>query len=114
MLMSMRVRAYLLGLPPTAVPITYGQLARALGLTTAGSIAKVTQALEMTMAEDAEAGAPFLAALVVGKIGNGSASGFHLQARSLGRQPGEGEDETAYHQREFIGARALLTAQDCP
>ncbi len=107
-----RIRVHLEGLSPTDVPIAYGQLARAVGLYLPGSIAKVTQALEATMAGDADSGAPFPASLVVSKVGQGDAGkGFHQQARKLGRGPGLGEDERAYHQREFKGAIALLTAR---
>jgi len=64
------------------------------------------------MVEDAETGAPFLAALVVSKLGDGEAAkGFHQQARALGRAPDSGEDERSYHQREFSGAVAMLAAQ---
>ena len=107
-----RIRVHLAGLTAADVPVTYGQLARALGLYMPGSIGKVTQALEATMVEDAETGAPFLAALVVSKIGDGEgAKGFHQQARALGRGAAPDEDERSYHQREFSGAAALLTAQ---
>ena len=91
------------------MPITYGQLARAMGLYAPGSIAKVTQALEATMIEDVETGAPFIAALVVSKIGQGTAAdGFFQQARALGRGPEPDEDNQSYHQREFAGAVAML------
>jgi hypothetical protein len=107
-----RIRVHLTGLSAADVPVSYGQLARALGLYMPGSIAKVTQALEATMLEDAETGAPFLAALVVSKLGDGEgAKGFHQQARALGRGAAPGEDERSYHQREFTGAAALLAAQ---
>ena len=107
-----RIRVHLAGLTAADVPVTYGQLARALGLYMPGSIGKVTQALEATMLEDAETGAPFLAALVVSKLGDGEgAKGFHQQARALGRGAAPGEDERSYHQREFTGAAALLAAQ---
>jgi Fe-S cluster biogenesis protein NfuA len=108
-----RVRAHLMSLSATDVPITYGQLARALGLYMPGSIKKVTQALEATMAEDVENGAPFLASLVVSKVGQGNAAnGFFQQARALGRGPGFDEDDSAYYQREFTKAVAIQTAQN--
>ena len=104
-----RIRTHLAGLSAADVPITYGQLARAMGLYMPGSIGKVTQALEATMVEDAESGAPFLASLVVSKIGQGNAAkGFFQQARALSRGPGFVEDDQAYHQREFTGAVAML------
>ena len=106
-----RIRAYLANLPSADVPTTYGKLAGAMGLYLPGSIAKVTQALEATMVEDAENGAPFLASLVVSKVGHGNvAKGFLQQARVLGRGPGFGEDDRAYYKREFAGAVAMVTA----
>jgi len=107
-----RIRVHLTGLTAADVPVTYGQLARTLGLYMPGSVAKVTYALEATMIEDAETGAPFLAALVVSKLGDGEAAkGFHQQARALGRGAALGEDERSYHEREFTGAVAMLAAQ---
>lgn len=104
-----RIRAHLSGLSADQVPMTYGQLARAMGLYLPGSIAKVTQALEATMVEDAKNGVPFLASLVVSKIAHGNAAnGFLQQARTLGRGPGFGENDRAYYRREFTGAVAML------
>lgn len=104
-----RIRSHLMDLSRSDVPITYGQLVRTMGLYAPGSIAKVTQALEATMVEDAETGAPFLAALVVSKVGQGKvANGFFLQARTLGRGPSFGEDDHTYYEHEFAGALELL------
>jgi len=104
-----RIRSYLMDLSPSDVPVTYGQLARDMGLYTPGSIGKVTRALEATMVEDAESGAPFLAALVVSKVGQSKvAKGFFLQARTLGRGPSFGEDDHTYYEHEFAGALELL------
>ena len=106
-----RIRAHLANLSAEDVPMTYGTLARALALYLPGSIAKVTQALEATMVEDAENGVPFLASLVVSKVGQGNvAKGFLQKARALGRGPGFDEDDRAYYQREFTGAVAKVTA----
>lgn len=107
-----RIRAHLVSLSTADVPVTYGKLARAMGLYAPGSIAKVTQALEATMVEDAENDAPFLASLVVSKVVQGNAAkGFFQQAQALGRGPGLGEDDWDYYQREFIGASVVLTAR---
>jgi Fe-S cluster biogenesis protein NfuA len=106
------IRAHLSGLSAEQVPTTYGKLARAMGLYMPGSIAKVTQALEATMVEDAKNEVPFLASLVVNKVAqDNAAKGFIQQARTLGRGPGFGEDDRAYYQREFTGAVALLKGQ---
>ena len=105
-----RIRAHLANLSAPDVPMTYGKLARAMALYLPGSIAKVTQALEATMVEDAENGVPFLASLVVSKVGHGNATkGFLQQARALGRGPGFDEDDQAYYMREFTGAFAMVT-----
>ena len=102
-----RLRRHLNTLPDSALPITYGQLARALGLILPGAVRRVTAALETTMREDAAAGRPFLAALVVGR---GRARlpgrGFFDLARELGRGPAEGEDDAAFHAREMRSALA--------
>ena len=106
-----RIRVHLVNSSPEDLPMTYGKLARAMALYLPGSIAKVTQALEATMVEDAENGVPFLASLVVSKVGQGSAAkGFLQKARALGRGPGFDEDDRAYYKREFTGAVAMVTA----
>jgi len=103
------IRAYLNGLPVKDLPITYGQLARALGLYRPGSIARVTQALEETMIEDARTGAPFVAALVISKAsGISPARGFFDQADKVGRGVQVGEDEETFYKREFDAAIAAL------
>ena len=96
-----KIRAHLANLSAADVPMTYGKLARALGLYAPGSIAK----------EDADSGVPFLASLVISKVGQGiAAKGFFQKAQALGRGPGFGEDDRAYYHREFTGAVAMLTA----
>lgn len=113
-----KIRTHLFSLSPKNLPLTYGQLANdmgllipgSMGLPLPGSIAKVTRALEAIMVEDAEKDAPFLASLVVSKIGNGTpAKGFFQRARALGRGPGIGEDDGDYYLREFTGAVAMVT-----
>jgi len=103
------IRAYLGRLPVKDLPVTYGQLARAMGLNTPGSIAKVAQALEKTMIEDARAGAPFVAALVISKAsGIIPARGFFEQALIVGRGAQAGEDDETFYKREFDAAIAAL------
>lgn len=69
--------------------VTYGALARALGLTGPGSIARLTAALEALMEEDAAQGRPFRAALCAGRLAGGlPAQGFFLKARALGADDG--------------------------
>lgn len=97
-----RVREYLETLPDDAPPITYGALARALGLWAPGSVRKVTRALETTMREDAQNGRAFIAARVVGRGAGGlPGKGFFDLARALSRGPKTGESDRAYHAREL-------------
>lgn len=95
-----RIRRHLQSLPAARLPVTYGRLARALGMYAPGSIRKITGALETTMIEDAQAGRPFIAACVVGR-GRGAlpGQGFFALARSLQRGPRAGESEADFHAR---------------
>jgi Fe-S cluster biogenesis protein NfuA len=93
-----RVRTHLAGLPPEDCPITYGALARALGLWAPGSVRKVTRALEMTMREDAAANRPFIAARAVSRGREGlPGQGFFELARALSRGPQDGESDHDFH-----------------
>jgi len=97
-----RVRAHLESLAGDAKTITYGALARALGLWMPGSVGRVTRALETTMHEDAEAGRPFIAARAVSRGRNGlPGKGFFDLASALSRGPHEGESEPGFHAREL-------------
>ena len=97
-----RVRRYLEALPAENVPITYGQLARGLWMFAPGSIRKVTAALEATMREDAAAGRPFIAALVVSRGSQAQpGEGFFELARSLGRGPDPGQSDAGYYRQEL-------------
>ena len=74
---------------------TYGQLADSLGLTGPGTIARLTNALEALMDQDAAASHPFRAALVSGRRNNNlPAPGFFAKAAALGRY--DGTDPAAY------------------
>lgn len=105
-----RVRAHLEGLAQGEAPITYGALARALGLWTPGSVAKVTRALETTMREDAAAGRPFIAARVVSR-GRGSlpGRGFFDLAAALSRGPQYGQSEEDFHLGEQRNLIEMIT-----
>lgn len=84
------LRQLLLSVPRDALPMTYQQVAAALGLTPPRTIAQVTQALEQLMREDAAQQKPFMAALVVSRRGDGlPAAGFFELAVALGRFPAE-------------------------
>ena len=103
--LSLRLRAYLLTLSPDDPPARYAALADALALTPPGRIAQVTGALEATMAEDAAAGRPFIAALVTGRGGR-PGRGFFETARALGRGPAPGTGPDAWLAAEAARARA--------
>lgn len=95
-----RIRHHLEGLPPERLPITYGQLARGLGMYLPGSVRKVTGALEFTMREDMVTDRPFIAARVVGRGADRMPGrGFFDLARSLGRGPAPQETEAEFYRR---------------
>lgn len=106
-----RVRAHLEALTPGRVPVTYRDLANALGLRPPHTIHRLTTALEATMHEDAAAGRPLIAALVVSKTGAGlPQAGFFELAAALGRLPAEPEAARAAYRREFEAAVAVHLA----
>ncbi len=106
------VRAHLSALPPDARPMTYGALARALGLWAPGSVGRITGALEVTMREDAAAGRPFIAARSISRAREGLAGqGFFDLATALARGPQPGESDQDFHARECASLdRALAQA----
>lgn len=109
--LAARLRAYLTALPEDAVPITYGGLARALGLWAPGSVRKVTRALETTMQQDARNNLPFLAARVVNRGPSAlPGKGFFDLARALSCGPLQNESEAAYHARALSEVAAHLAA----
>ena len=63
---------------------TYGTLARDLGLTGPGTIARLTTALETLMEADAVAGKPLRAALLTARGSRLPAAGFFQKATGLG------------------------------
>jgi hypothetical protein len=85
--------------------ITYGQLARDLGLTGPATIARLTAALESTMADDAAQNHPFRAVVLSGRLAKDlPAQGFFDKAADLGRY--QGQDPAAY----ITAERAALFA----
>lgn len=108
-----RLRNYLRGTAGRAIPITYQALTRALQLLPPNTIHRLTEALERLMAEDAAAGRPFIAALVISRASGGlPAPGFFNCAARLGRSrvdPTEAE-ACAYHAGEFKAAVAFWGA----
>lgn len=93
------LEAALAALARAGTTVTYGQLARELGLAGPATIARLTAALEATMEADAAAAAPLRAALCRSRAGNGlPAEGFFDKARRLGRH--DGTDPAAFVARE--------------
>ncbi|MEI4232307.1 DUF6522 family protein [Roseovarius sp. D22-M7] len=100
--LATRVRTHLEALDPEKTPITYGALARALGLWLPGSVRRVTRALEITMREDAAADRPFIAARAVSRGGDGlPGPGFFDLAQHLSRGPDPDESKRDFHAREL-------------
>ncbi|QTF92209.1 hypothetical protein [Halomonas sp. BM-2019] len=100
-----RLRALLEGLPAASLPITYQQAAEALGLAPPRTIQRVALALEALMREDAAAGHPLIATLVVSRRGDQPRQGFFDLAVELGRFPPDPDRHEAAYREEF--ARAL-------
>jgi hypothetical protein len=101
------LEAALAGLAEAHETVTYGDLARHLGIPGPGSIAALAAALEATMEADAAAGLPLRAALCAGRTRDGlPAAGFFETAARLGRYagPAQGPEAAAYVAAE----RALL------
>ncbi len=95
------------------VPITYRELAKALGLAPPNTIHQVTEALEHLMAEDAAADRPFIAAIAISKACGGlPAPGFFDCARRLGRFAGDeaGAEAWDFHAQEFNAAVSFWAA----
>ncbi len=89
--------------------VTYGKLARDLGLTGPATIARLTTALETLMEEDAAQNHPFRAALLSGRLAKDlPAQGFFDKATALDRY--HGEDPAQYVAEE----RAALHTFICP
>ena len=83
---------------------TYQEVATELGLAGRHRIHRVAEALETTMDEDAAAGRPLLAAVVVSRARAGlPAPGFFARARALGRHQGaeRGREAADFHAREL-------------
>lgn len=100
--LAAQARRLLEALPVSELPLTYQQLAEALGLEPPGTIQRVAQALETLMREDAQAGCPLIAALVVSRRGEGlPADGFFELAVALGRLPAERHLQLNAYRDEF-------------
>ncbi len=106
-LLPARARRCLETAPEAALPLTYQQLAEALELTPPRTIRRVALALEQLMKEDAAAGRPFIAALVVSRQGEGlPREGFFELAVALGRFPEAPGAQAGAWREEFRRALA--------
>lgn len=109
-----RVRRMLDEAPEAALPMTYRQLAEALGLTPPRTIQRVTTALEALMREDVHHGRPLISALVVSQRGGAEklpAAGFFEVAAELGRLPADSAAQPDAYREEF---RRALEARGGP
>ena len=103
-----QLRTCLQNMAAAGQTITYGGLARLLELSPPNTIHQITVALERLMGEDAEAGRPFIAALVISKARGGlPAMGFFDCARRLGRFTGDpnGVEARSFHAAELNAAQ---------
>jgi hypothetical protein len=103
------VRAYLARLAAAGRTVTYRDAAAELEVAPPRSIHKLTEALERAMDEDAAAGRPFAAAMVVSRAREGlPAPGFFAKARALGRYQGPetGPEAARFHREELAAAQA--------
>lgn len=107
--LARRVRDHLCQIAAQAVPITYQALAKILDLTPPNTIQQLSLALEYLIQEDASAGRPLIAALVISKAREGlPALGFFDCAQRVGRFDGDtsGPEVAAFHTAEFAAAVA--------
>ncbi|AXI47892.1 hypothetical protein C1J03_18890 [Sulfitobacter sp. SK012] len=92
-MLAQRTRTFLCQIARQARPITYQALAKALDLSPPNTIHQLTTALECLIEEDANAGHPLIATLVVSKGRGGlPARGFFDCARRVGRFDGSLSD----------------------
>ena len=108
--LTRQLRAHLQSVATQRIPITYREAAEALRLAPPNTIHQVTEALEQLMAEDAAAGRPFIAAIVISKARGGlPAPGFFDCAARLGRFAGDatGPDASVFHAVELNAAFAF-------
>lgn len=110
--LARRLRAHLQALASRCLLITYCEVVKELLLLPPNTIHQVTEALEQTMAEDAAANRPFIAAMVISKWRDGlPAPGFFDCAARLGRFVGDatGPEAKVFHADELNAALALWT-----
>lgn len=105
--LAFRARRILETAPGATLPMTYQQLAEALGLGPPRIIQRVALALEALMREDAEQGRPLIAALVISRRGELPRQGFFDLAVELGRFPADPVRHAEAYRAEFALALAM-------
>ena len=113
--LAQRVRTHLRRIAGQTSPISYQALAKTLELTPPNTIHQLALALEHLIEEDAAAGKPLIAALVISKVRGGlPAPGFFDCAHRVRRFDGDpsGPEAHAFHAAEFDSAAAFWSAID--
>jgi hypothetical protein len=103
------LRRYLMQVARQGQTVTYRQACEALGLSPPGMIQALARLLEDSMRDDAAAGRPFLAALVVSQSRERRglpASGFFDEAQRLGRLTGEANGDGKSEPSDTAGSEA--------
>ncbi len=116
-LIASRLREHLRKVAEQRLPVTYQEVAKALGLRPPNTIHQVTEALEHLMTEDAATYRPFIAAIVISKARGGlPAPGFFDCAARLGHFDGNaaGLEAWAFHAAEFNAAVAFWAVSGSP
>lgn len=103
-----RIRDILGGVGADTPLPSYRQIAGRLGLHPPGVIGTVAQALELTMHEDAAAGRPMVAALVISRAGDMPRRGFFDLAVKLGRFA----PDPAGHRQAWLDECAAVLARN--
>ena len=94
------LEARLAALAAAGHTVTYGALARDLGL----RMGELTAALEALMVQDAKAGRPLRAAICEGKLSQGQpAQGFFLKCAELGLDVSDPAGFVAHHRAQLFG-----------
>ena len=108
--LACKLREHLQALAAMRLPITYGQAAKALQLSPPNTIRQLRVALQQLIAEDASAGRPLIAAMVISKWRGGvPAPDFFDCAARLGCFAGDvtGPDAKEFHAVELKAVLAL-------
>jgi len=106
-MLAQRIRTYLCHAAAAGEPITYQALASALELAPPNTIHQLTVALEELIEEDAAAGQPLIAAMVISKARGGlPAVGFFDCAKRVGRFDDDplGAQAAVFFKAEFASA----------